>query len=99
VGEPVVVGAVLLERDAPLYGDAASGEMRGEQLFGDRLGDEQQERERRVADTDVEQLCAHHSATRMDPELHSRVAPRNQLVRHAEGAQDLQGARLHSQGT
>jgi hypothetical protein len=104
LGPPVVVaqhtadaGLVGVEGDqlqAPLDPHAPGGQVLDEDLFGVGLGDEQQKGVSGVGQAEPEQPDPHGPAAGVELDPHRVVAARQQLLGHADSAQDLQGARL-----
>src|SRR5262249_6422316 len=76
---------------------ATGGQVLLEDPLGFRLGDEQQERVRRVVGPDVEQWRLHHPVTEVHLHLYAAVAARQQGVGDAEPDQHLRGRRAQRQ--
>jgi hypothetical protein len=97
-GELTLDVPVANEPNVPLDPWAMRGELAVEHRLGLRLRHEQQKRERRVVDADIEYARTHLPRAGVDAQLYSRVAARQQLIGEPQAAQHLEGARLYRQG-
>jgi hypothetical protein len=97
--DSVLAGLELDELDAPLDVDALLGQVLVQDRLGLGLGNEEQEREGRIFEADVEKPDHDNALAGVELQLRRVVAALDQRRRDPEPPQNLERARLHRERT